>query len=116
MAQEPGALEVAAQEHSLHYSSCLQPSPQHPSSTQHAQASNAPHLRQAPEEAEDEEAQVQEADEAHEELETQTRQELKLVARILVLIFSVCSPPLAYLNLFVAFLMLLPSLAELWLV
>ena len=78
MAQEPGLPAITAQGHPLHHRCGVQPSPQRPPGPWHAQAPDAPHLREAPEEAQDEEAQVQEADEAHKELEAQTRQELEL--------------------------------------
>lgn len=111
MAQEPGIPGVAAQGHQLHHSSGLQPSAQHPPGTWHAQTPDAPHLREAPEEAQDEEAQVQEADEAHKELEAQTRQELELLD-FSIFLRTPCL--LAYLNL-VGVLMLSLSLVELWL-
>jgi len=111
MAQEPGIPAVAAQGHPLHHSSGVQPSPRHPPSTWPAQTPDAPHLREAPEEAQDEEAQVQEADEAHKEFEAQTRQELESFD-FKRFFRSSCS--LADLNL-VGVLMLSLSLAELWL-
>jgi hypothetical protein len=79
MAQKPSVPAVTAQDHPLHHSSGRQPSPQRSPSTWHAQAPDAPHFREAPEEAQDEEAQIQEADEAHKKLEAQIGQELEFL-------------------------------------